>query len=195
VAQPDPPYKIEFYADEHGRKPVLQWIERKLSVTQRRALVLAIEEVLAHEGLDVVESEFGKPTSVAGVHEFRLRQDENEMAARVESRVAARVVDSAAEEAGDEEEEDQDSCKEAEGNDGDQGEPEATPRKKRGERVFLRVFFHAHGDKVILLLAGYDKGKNPSSRHESKVIGDAGARLTDWRRQQQVAKKAKKRKP
>jgi hypothetical protein len=46
---------------------------------------------------------------------------------------------------------------------------------------------------VILLLAGYDKGKNPSTRHESKVIIEARSRLEDWRLQQKAANKAKRR--
>lgn len=187
----DPPYTIEFYADQHGRKPVLRWIEKDLSPTQRRALVMAIEQVLAYEGLDVVDSEFGKPTSEAGVHEFRLRQDEHELAARVQARSSSRTQD----EDPDVDDLDDDAEEADDGEEDDQDQPEAKPRKKRGERVFLRVFFHAHGDKVILLLAGYDKGKNPSSRHESKVIKEAGKRLKSWRQQQQALRKAAKRKP
>lgn len=185
MSKPDPPYKIEFYADQNGRKPVLRWIEKKLTQPQRGALTMAIEQVLAYEGLAVVESEFGRTTTASGVYEFRLRQDEHELAARVSARATARAAESEGEKA----EEEADGTAEA----GDPEEPEAPPRKKRGERVFLRVFFHSHGDKVILLLTGYDKGKNPSTRHESKVIMEARSRLEDWRLQQQAAKKAKKR--
>ena len=31
----------------------------------------------------------------------------------------------------------------------------------RSEEVLLRVFFHAHGDRLVLLLHGYDKGADP----------------------------------
>ena len=37
------------------------------------------------------------------------------------------------------------------------------PGGKAGERVLLRVFFHAHGKRVVLLLGGYNKGKDPST--------------------------------
>lgn len=37
-------------------------------------------------------------------------------------------------------------------------EPDAVGRR---EKVLLRVFVHFHGDKVILLLGGYDKGRGP----------------------------------
>jgi len=32
-------------------------------------------------------------------------------------------------------------------------------KKKAGERVLLRLFCHAYGNKRILLLSGYDKGR------------------------------------
>jgi len=51
-----------------------------------------------------------------------------------------------------------------------------------GERVLLRVFCHAHGQKLILLLAGYDKGEHPSPRRQQAEIAVARARLKDWQR-------------
>jgi hypothetical protein len=51
-------------------------------------------------------------------------------------------------------------------------------------RILLRVFCHAHGDKLILLVSGYDKGEHPSLRRQSAEIELARARLRDWRRRQ-----------
>jgi len=49
------------------------------------------------------------------------------------------------------------------------------------EAVLLRVFCHAHGDRAILLLGGYDKGEHPSRERQSREIARARARLADWR--------------
>lgn len=48
-------------------------------------------------------------------------------------------------------------------------------------KILLRVFCHAHGDKLILLVGGYDKGEHPSPRRQSEEIELAHARLRDWR--------------
>jgi hypothetical protein len=53
-------------------------------------------------------------------------------------------------------------------------------------RTLLRVFCHAHGDRVVLLLGGYDKGEDPSSRRQNREIAMARDRLADWRRRQGV---------
>ncbi|HEU4385583.1 MAG TPA: hypothetical protein VFR85_19010 [Anaeromyxobacteraceae bacterium] len=52
------------------------------------------------------------------------------------------------------------------------------------ERILLRVFCHAHGDRVILLVGGYDKGEHPSPRRQNAEIELARARLKDWQRRQ-----------
>lgn len=51
-----------------------------------------------------------------------------------------------------------------------------------GGRILLRVFCHAHGRKVILLLGGYDKGEHPAASRQRAEIALARARLADWRR-------------
>ena len=57
--------------------------------------------------------------------------------------------------------------------------------------ILLRVFCHAHGTKVILLLAGYDKGKEPSAKRQNAEIKRAKRRLTRWKAQQRaIAKQA-----
>lgn len=50
------------------------------------------------------------------------------------------------------------------------------------ENVLLRVFFSVHGDKIVLLLGGYDKAKSPSSKRQHGEIETARARLADWKR-------------
>jgi hypothetical protein len=54
----------------------------------------------------------------------------------------------------------------------------ATPR----DRILLRVFCHAHGDRIVLLLGGYDKGADPSRRKQRLEIVRARARLRDFLR-------------
>lgn len=49
-------------------------------------------------------------------------------------------------------------------------------------RILLRVFCHAYGDKIVLLLGGYDKGADPSPRRQSEEIALARRRLAVWRR-------------
>ncbi|MEA3502890.1 MAG: hypothetical protein U9R47_08960 [Actinomycetota bacterium] len=51
----------------------------------------------------------------------------------------------------------------------------------RDRRVLLRVFFHAYGDKAILLLGGYDKGRQPSRRKQDAEIARARKRLSDFK--------------
>ncbi len=47
--------------------------------------------------------------------------------------------------------------------------------------VLLCVFCHAMGDRVMLLLGGYDKGGDPSSRRQAREIEVARRRLADYR--------------
>jgi hypothetical protein len=55
--------------------------------------------------------------------------------------------------------------------------------------ILLRVFCHAHGKKVVLLLAGYDKGKEPSAKRQNAEIKRAKQRLTRWKAQQRSSAK------
>jgi hypothetical protein len=62
------------------------------------------------------------------------------------------------------------------------------------EKILVRVFCHAHGEKLILLLAGYDKLATPSKSHQNDQIKLARRRLTEWKlRQAKAAKSAKAR--
>lgn len=52
------------------------------------------------------------------------------------------------------------------------------------ERMVLRVFCHAYGDRKILVLHGYDKGRDTSSRRQQREIERARSRLLSWRGRQ-----------
>jgi len=49
------------------------------------------------------------------------------------------------------------------------------------EQLLLRVFFHVHGDKLVMLLEGYDKGAAPSSKAQQTKIASAQKRLAQWK--------------
>ena len=52
------------------------------------------------------------------------------------------------------------------------------------EKVLLRVFVHFYGDKVVLLLGGYDKGKDPNDRRQQREIAAARKLLTQFKERQ-----------
>ncbi len=62
------------------------------------------------------------------------------------------------------------------------GEPRAVDAPP--EPVLLRVFGHFYGDKVILLLAGYDKGDDPKERRQQREIATARKLLTQFKDRQ-----------
>jgi hypothetical protein len=49
------------------------------------------------------------------------------------------------------------------------------------ENVLLRVFVHFYGDRVILLLGGYDKGKDPKERRQQREIAEARRLLRQFK--------------
>lgn len=63
----------------------------------------------------------------------------------------------------------------------------------RGDEVLLRLFCHAHGDKIVLLLGGYDKGTHPSPRHQDKEIEKARKRLRSFKLREQRQRIGKRR--
>jgi DNA-binding XRE family transcriptional regulator len=142
----EPPYTLEFFEDDDGSEPVLDWISNDLSPTQRRAIGVAMYEILQHEGNGVCGTEFGKALG-GGLSEFRLRHDADEIVARGKQGFIRRYV--------------------------------------KREKILLRVFFHAHGDKIILLVGGYDKGADASKKRQQKEIelsrngSSAGERTID----------------
>jgi phage-related protein len=67
-----PPFEIEFYANEAGEQPCLRWIKEDLSPTKRRALGMAMNEVLQRHGVRVVgEKSWGRQLG-QGLFEFRV---------------------------------------------------------------------------------------------------------------------------
>jgi hypothetical protein len=58
--------------------------------------------------------------------------------------------------------------------------------ERAGGSVLLRVFCHAHGSKIVLLLAAYDKGKEPSAKRQNTEIARAKQRLKLWKVQQKA---------
>jgi hypothetical protein len=60
-------------------------------------------------------------------------------------------------------------------------------------KVLLRAFCHAYGDRIVLLLGGYDKGEDTSAKRQQKEIQTARKRLAAFQIAQQRAAKAKKR--
>lgn len=50
----------------------------------------------------------------------------------------------------------------------------------RDGSLLARIFCHAFGDRVILLLAAYDKGRDSSERRQNREINLARSRLTEW---------------
>jgi putative component of toxin-antitoxin plasmid stabilization module len=150
-----PPFEIEFYEDEHGKKPALDWIKRDLTEYQRRVIGLAMNEILQYEGTGVCDGEWGKALG-GGLYEFRVRHGPSEIFSRSRSPRTVRL--------------------------------RAAGLIKRvlpsSEKILLRVFFHQHGDKLLILLSGYDKGRSPSKRRQQKEIERARARLARWRERQ-----------
>lgn len=135
-------FTLEFYADEHGDQPVLRWLRDELTPTQRRAIGVALREILEAEGIGVCRGAYGKQLG-DGLFEFRLRHDAGEILRSL----------------------------------GKTARPEPG-----GERILLRVFCHAHGDRLVLLLGGYDKGADPSKRRQQREIAEARRRLAEHRR-------------
>lgn len=64
---------------------------------------------------------------------------------------------------------------------------------RRRRHVLLRLFCHAYGEKIVLLLGGYDKGADPSGRRQSREIETARRRLRSFRLRRQREKAAAKR--
>lgn len=152
---PDSPpriFEIEFY-EEGGRWPVRDWIKEDLTPIKRRALGTAMRTVLQVNGVAVCRSSWGRKVHAEGVYEFRLR-----MTGKAGINLEAEI----------------------------HGISEAEARARfggdRSEDILLRVFFHPHGDKLILLLGGDDKGKDVSGKRQQAEIRLAVSRLREFRR-------------
>lgn len=115
-----------------------------LSPTKRRALGIAMNEVLQRHGVQVVgERSWGRQLG-QGLFEFRVDRS-------------------------------------------------VKPDDGVAEKIVLRVFCHAHGDRKILALHGYDKGKSPSSKRQQREIEVARSRLAAWRTAQAEQRRGSKK--
>jgi putative component of toxin-antitoxin plasmid stabilization module len=141
-----PPFTLEFFEDAHGNEPVLDWL-RRLAPQKRRAMGVAMFEILQHQGPHVVATNFGKAVA-GGIFEFRLDQDATQILARRGKQTRASALEPA--------------------------------------KILLRVFCHAHGDRIILLLAGYDKAERPNARYQQAQIDLARTRLRAWKSRRAV---------
>jgi len=66
--------------------------------------------------------------------------------------------------------------------------PKGRDRDESG-KILLRVFCHAHGQRIILLVGGYDKGEHSSQNYQQEQIAIARARLKDWKARQRTTKR------
>lgn len=57
------------------------------------------------------------------------------------------------------------------------------------EKVLLRVFVHFHGQKVVLLLGGYDKGDDPKPRRQQREIAEARRLLGQFKERQRRSRR------
>lgn len=61
-----------------------------------------------------------------------------------------------------------------------EGDKENPPPWK-DRKVLMRIFCTFHGDRIILLFQGYDKGKDPSDKRQQREIKKAKKLLRDWK--------------
>jgi len=138
----DAKWKIEFYEDAQGRMPVEKWIDG-LSDQKAEAVIVALQEVLAVNGISLASGGWLKPLG-GGLYEFRIRHSKNEIQAMYKVANWDLVG--------------------------------------RAEAILLRVFVAFEGEKLIVLLGAYDKGKNDKQGFQQAQIEIARKRLRDWKR-------------
>jgi hypothetical protein len=63
----------------------------------------------------------------------------------------------------------------------------------RRQKVLLRVFVHFHGDRVVLLLGGYDKGDDSKERRQQREINEARKLLAEFKARQRRDKRGRGR--
>ncbi len=61
------------------------------------------------------------------------------------------------------------------------------------EKVLLRVFVHFYGEKVVLLLGGYDKGEDPKERRQQREIAAARKLLAQFKERRRREKRSTRR--
>jgi hypothetical protein len=65
--------------------------------------------------------------------------------------------------------------------------------ERKHEKVLLRVFCHAYGAKIVLLLNGYDKAGDPSDKRQQREIVLARRRLAQFKERQARERKKQRR--
>jgi len=144
--EPEPTtYEIEFYEDDQGNEPALAFM-RSLSGVKRRAIGVALTEVLEHLGPDVCNTDYGKNLG-QGLYEFRVDQDAEEILRKAGK------------------------------------DPRPEPEEAK---ILIRIFFHPHGRKLILLLSGYDKAEQSSKTYQNQQIEAARKLLSHWKQKQKA---------
>jgi hypothetical protein len=150
-------WDIEFYADDDGTEPVRDWLNSKqMEGPKQRAAIAAIEQILGTYGTDVCKTEWGKHLS-DGLYELRIRHTAEEIARMFGEQGERDGTDDPAQPTEDEED-------------------ETGPDRSKGE-ILLRVYFTTQGRKLILLVAGYDKGRFGSGKREKRAIAQARQRV------------------
>lgn len=61
---------------------------------------------------------------------------------------------------------------------------EREPNPGDDRKVLIRLFCTFHGDKVVLIYHGYDKGRDPSSKRQQREIAKARTAHSRWKRTQ-----------
>ncbi len=133
-------FQLEFYADESGRKPALEWM-RSLPKTEKRAMGVALYALLEQDGINLCSGKYAKQLG-AGIFELRVQEPASQI---LKDRGLPSRPDAAA------------------------------------ARVSLRLFCHAHGDRLVLILGGYDKLRGPSPRTQQREIKTARQNLSNFR--------------
>lgn len=147
-------WEIEFYENAAGEKPVLRWIKYELSPTKRRALGTAMRRLLQVHGPAVNRTKWGRAIG-GGIFEFRLSMSGKEVV-NLEAEINAITTEEA------------------------RRRFDLNP----SEEILLRVFCATHGEKVILLLHGYDKGQDTNKRRQQREIAEARRRLADLKQRE-----------
>jgi hypothetical protein len=157
-------WEIEFYKDDDGRQPVLDWIKDELTPTKRRALGTAMRRVLQVQGPAVQRNNWGDKVA-DGIFEFRLRMN-GKGVINLEAEIRGITEDEARERLG----------------------------LNPSEDILLRVFCTSRHGKVVLLLHGYDKGGDVSKKRQQNEIAEAKARLNVLKARDALARKEARRK-
>lgn len=137
-------WKIEVWEDTNGRSPFGKWYV-KLGEYDQAVVDAAIKEILMPLGMNICETEWGKPLK-DGLYEFRIR------------RSLSTLVNLGKPE----------------------GEGESLPAWAN-KTVLLRIFCTFHGDRIVLLFQGYDKGQDSSEKRQELEIKQARKHLRAWK--------------